>query len=101
MRRGYLHSPVPREEQADKRHQIRFCRFAKDAGRWTTRESAEIDQNYLNKVGIEIPSVKGGTYTIRDFEVEELGPDHYVIFADAPFIVREGVEPMGNRVGNG
>jgi hypothetical protein len=99
--KGYIQGPVPKEAQEDERQQINFCQSAQNAASWTSRESAEINQHYLNKVGIEIPSVKDGIYTIRDFEVEELGPDHYVIFAYAPFIIREGVEPMGNRVGNG
>jgi hypothetical protein len=101
MTKAYLQGPVSREEQEGERQQVRFCEFSKDARYWTAMQSAEIDRDYLNQVGIEIPSVSGGTYVIRDFEIEELGSDHYVIFAYAPFVVREGIKPMGDHVGSG
>jgi hypothetical protein len=101
--KGYIQGPVPKEMQEDERQQISFCQSAQDAASWTSRESAEINQHYLNRVGIEIPSATGGVHIIRDFEVEEVAPDQFIIFAHAPFIVRDGSEMklMGNRVGNG
>jgi hypothetical protein len=102
MMKGYLYGPVPKEYQEGDRPQVQFCTSPDEAGRWSTRESAEIDRDFLNR-GIEINSAAGGKYMISDFEVEQLGPDHYVLFTRAPFIVRDDgkLKPMGNRVGNG
>jgi hypothetical protein len=71
VRKAYVHRPVAKEEQEGDRKQYRFCEFAKDAWHWTTNESAERARGVFN-MGIEIPSAKGGIYTIKDFNVEEL-----------------------------
>jgi hypothetical protein len=52
------------------------------------RELAEIDAMHFNRC-ITIPSSLDGSYTIFDFQVEEFATDHFVIFANAPFIVTE------------
>jgi hypothetical protein len=62
-----------------------FCEFAKDAARWETMVAAQNARSVLN-IGVTIPSCQGGTHGIRNFDVEEFPPDHYVIFCHGPFI---------------
>lgn len=62
-----------------------FCEFAKDAAHWDTLRSAENARDILN-IGVNIPSLQGGTHTLRNFEIEELFQSHYVMCCHGPFI---------------
>lgn len=86
--KGYINRWKSREDPNENLIDYWFCEYAKDAAHWATRELAEIDTMHFNR-GITIPSSLGGNYTIFDFQVEEYAPDHFVIFANAPFIVTE------------
>jgi hypothetical protein len=98
MMKGYINRWKSREDPNENLIDYWFCEYAKDAAYWATRELAEIDAMHFNR-GITIPSLTGGNYMIFDFQVEEFAPDHFVIFANAPFIVTErgtrNAEPNG------
>ena len=87
-RRGYIHGWEKSAEPNSNRTDYRFCEFAKDAAYWDTRESAQHACDIFN-MGIEIPSALGGIHVCRDFQVEEVSAIHYVVFCEAPFIVKE------------
>jgi hypothetical protein len=82
-RKAYLH----RWERDKEENNITywFCEFAKDAANWVTLESAENARNILN-IGVNIQSFQGDTHTLRNFEIEEFSPNHYVICCHGPFI---------------
>jgi hypothetical protein len=61
-----------------------FCGMAKDAAYWDTQRLAELATNTLNRG--TIPSIHGGLHVIQNFEIEEFGPDSYVMFHTTPFI---------------
>lgn len=96
--KGYINRWKSREDPNENLIDYWFCEYAKDAAYWATRELAEIDAMHFNR-GITIPSLLGGNYMIFDFQVEEFAADHFVIFANAPFIVTErgtrNAEPNG------
>jgi hypothetical protein len=62
-----------------------FCEFAKDAVHWDTVPSAENARDILN-IGVNIQSVQGGQHTLRNFEIEEFAPNHFVICCYGPHI---------------
>jgi hypothetical protein len=61
-----------------------FCESAQDATAWEDRESAEEIAASLNTGGVTVPSLHGGTHTLRNFTVEE-SLDKFVIFCSGPF----------------
>ena len=82
-RKAYLH----RWERDEDGRNITywFCEFAKDAAHWETAVAAENARSILN-IGVNIQSFQGGQHTLRNFDLEEFAPDHYVIFCSGPFI---------------
>ena len=88
MKKGYISRWEPRKDSSEHLIDYWFCECAKDAAYWPTHELAEIDAMHFN-ARITIPSSLGGSYTIFDFQVEEFATDHFVVFANAPFIVTE------------
>ena len=88
LRRGYIHRWKKRDAPENYRTDYWFCEFAKDASYWDTKESAQHACDIFN-MGIEIPSANGGVHVCRNFEVEEVSAVHFVVFCEAPFVVRE------------
>jgi hypothetical protein len=88
MRKGYVRKWERREDPKDNRIDYWFCELAKDAAVWDTREKAQNDCAIFN-LGIEIIVPPASVYVCRDFKVEEFEPNQYVIFCEAPFVVRE------------
>ena len=82
-RKAYLHRWE--RDKEDRNITYWFCEFAKGAAHWDTLPSAENARDILN-IGVNIQSFEGGQHTLRNFEVEELAQDHYVIFCQGPFI---------------
>jgi hypothetical protein len=65
-----------------------FSTLPKDGATWPTRESVEVHIRDFNKKGVTIPSSFGGR-TIHDFKVEEREDGKFVVFCEAPVILRE------------
>ncbi|MGO9435253.1 MAG: hypothetical protein ACLP00_13305 [Terracidiphilus sp.] len=84
-RKAYLHRWERDEE--DRNITYWFCEFAKDAAHWDSLRSAENARDILN-IGVTIASVQGGTHTLRNFEIEEFAPNHYVIHCHGPHFYR-------------
>ena len=82
-RKAYLHRWERDEE--DRNISYWFCEFAKDAAHWESLRSAENARDILN-IGVSIPSFEGGQYTLRNFEIEEFAPNHYVLCCYGPHI---------------
>lgn len=62
-----------------------FCEASKDAVLFKTAVEAQNARSILN-IGVTIHSFQGGKHTIRNFDVEELAPNHFVIHCTGPFI---------------
>ncbi len=84
-RKAYLHRWE--RDKDDRNITYWFCEFAKDAAHWDTLRSAKNARDILN-LGVNIPSVQGGTHTLRNFEIEEFDTDYYVIYCHGPHIYR-------------
>lgn len=98
MLKAYIHNWEPAPDPDKNLMHYWFCEAAKDAACWGSQESAEIDAICYNGLGVTIPSSQGGSYLIRDFQVEEFAPDRFVIYANAPFIRAErGVMSVRQR----
>lgn len=67
-----------------------FGSDVKKAAYWLTRREAENDCVMFDNHRIVIASSEGGTHICGGFRVEELTPDRFVIFCEAPFILKQG-----------
>jgi hypothetical protein len=63
-----------------------FTSKSEDAAYYTTRLDAETGCKVLEMSHVSIPSSEGGFYTLRDFRVEEVNSDRFVIYCEGPFI---------------
>ncbi|HMH13508.1 MAG TPA: hypothetical protein VK578_10410 [Edaphobacter sp.] len=66
-----------------------FSSSPRDGATWPTRESAEVHMQEFNRKGVTIPSSFGERLTIHDFKVEEREDGKFVVFYEAPVILRE------------
>jgi hypothetical protein len=81
-RKAYLHRWERDEED---KITYWFCEFAKDATHWDNLPSADNARDILN-IGVKIQSMQGGQHTLRNFEIEEFAPNHYIICCYGPHI---------------
>jgi hypothetical protein len=65
---------------------LRFRRDSKGVRILKDERDAETQCRIFNKSKVVIPSNEGGTYVLRDFKVEKLGPNQYVIVCRGPFL---------------
>ena len=65
---------------------VRFRRDARGARMLKDERDAETQCRIFNKSKVVIPSNEGGTYVLRDFKVEKLGLNQYVIVCRGPFL---------------
>jgi hypothetical protein len=82
MQKGYICSWKQDVAPNDNRNIYSFCQLGENAAYWPTRYVAEAECMNLNR-GVTIPP--GGIYVINNFQVEEAGPDRFLIFCEAPF----------------
>jgi hypothetical protein len=82
MQKGYICAWEPGAPPNDNRKIYAFCPEAKDAFYWPTHYLAEIECLDLNE-GVTIPS--GGTYICTNLQIEEEGPEKFLIYCEAPF----------------
>jgi hypothetical protein len=82
MQKGYVRSWKQDDPPNDNRNVYFFCQLRGDAAYWPSRYVAEAECMDLNR-GVTIPP--GGAYIINNFQVEEVEPDHFLIFCEAPF----------------
>jgi hypothetical protein len=65
-----------------------FSSSPRDGATWPTRESVQVHVQDFNRKGVTIPSSLGDR-TIHDFKVEEREDGKFVVFYEAPVILRE------------
>jgi hypothetical protein len=74
-------------DSADKIHiDLRFRSNAKDARLFKSEMDAQAQCEIFSKSNVVITSNEGGTYTLREFKVEQLGPKQFVIVCEGPFL---------------
>jgi hypothetical protein len=81
--KAYL--PRWERDEEDRKITYQFCEFAKDGAHWESLRSAENARGILN-IGMNIASIEGGQHTLRNFEIEEFAPNHYVVCCYGPHI---------------
>ena len=65
---------------------LRFRRDAKGARAIRDEADAQTQCRIFNESNVVIPSNECGTYVLRDFKVEKLGPNWFVIACEGPFL---------------
>ena len=60
-----------------------------------TRHAAEMECAFLDGLRIAIPSAHGGKHICQGFKLEEREPDEFVIFCEAPFVLKTSVQGQG------
>jgi hypothetical protein len=65
---------------------LRFRSNAKDARLFKSEVDAQAQCEFFSKSNVIIPSNEGGTYTLREFKVQQLGPMPFVIVCEGPFL---------------
>jgi hypothetical protein len=82
MQKGYIRTCKQDDPPNDNRNVYTFCKDAGQAMYWRHRVTANIHCDDLNR-GVTIPP--GGNYVCTNFQVEEVAPDRFLIFCEAPF----------------
>lgn len=67
-----------------------FNRHQENARVYSTRVSADDGRKLLEAADVEIDAVWGGKFNCRDFVVEEIAQDRFVIYCEAPFVSMPG-----------
>lgn len=86
-RKAYV-SKHEKAEYPENRTKYWFCELPTNAAHWESRAAAENARSILN-MGVNVPSAFGGTYECRDFTIEEIAEDKFLIFCTGPFIYDE------------
>jgi len=84
--KGYIVRWKSRKEDDHRTIDYWFSESFENAAAWFTQELAEIDVLHFNQ-GITIPSALGGSYVLREFQIEEYEPGKFVVWCEGPFIV--------------
>jgi hypothetical protein len=92
MLKGYIGGIEPSKTREDYTDYL-FTDKPENASKWDSKEQAEIDRTIWNKNGIEIPSSQGGNYVCKNFKIEEIIPNQFLIFCEAPFIPKSTTAP--------
>jgi len=76
------------EKNKDYPHRLDYFFTSKpeNAAYYTTRLDAETGCKVLEMSQVSIPSSEGGFHTLRNFRVEEVSSDRFVVYCDGPFI---------------
>jgi hypothetical protein len=93
MLKGYITGWKEREKPEE--HHIvdlGFDHRPEKAACWPTREQAENDCAIFDHWQIVIPSADGGTHICKGFKVEKRAPGEFVVFCEAPFILKASGE---------
>jgi hypothetical protein len=93
MLKGYVSGRVPPEDRKLYDIEYFFTSNPQAAWPWRSREEAESDCRLISSQEIEIPSALVGMHVCKDFKVEELGADKFVIYCEASFITQPQTKP--------
>jgi len=89
MLKGYIQSSLAVPVGDSWREDFTFDSHGENAWYWPSFEQANVNRTELNRIGVQIPSSDGGTYWLRDFQVEETAPGEFSICCKGPFIMRD------------
>jgi hypothetical protein len=91
MTKAYLSQWKPRKRQVEKQGEEHWSDFMFDhrpekAAFWPTKQDADNDCQMLNQFNVRIVSPDGGQHLFcKNFTVEELAPDKFVVFCMLPW----------------
>lgn len=86
--KGYFVCSYRSHTEIEGRWKIDY-RFHQDPARaymYDTWLFADRERITLDTAGVEIDASWGGKFHCRDFEIQEILPEHFVIYCEAPFI---------------
>ena len=88
LRKGYVSREVPTKNPERNNMDYFFDSDPAKAMFWDTKVGAEAACTIFNGRSIMIPSAEGGEYRCVNFSVEERKAAEFVVFCEAPFILR-------------
>ncbi|MGA7931421.1 MAG: hypothetical protein WCA20_36180 [Candidatus Sulfotelmatobacter sp.] len=90
MSKGYVQGLKNRKEPPEEPDivDVWFTNRVENAASYATRSEAEAECLFLERWRVKIPTATGHKHTCTDFKVEERATGQFVLFCEAPFVVR-------------